>query len=263
MKKITFLVLSFSCLLAKPVVTTSILPNKFIIEQIAGDSVDIDVIIPIKTNADDYAMTVTQFRKLLKTDIFFANGSKFEDEWLEEIKHFDNNLTIVDISSGVDKIGENIFLDPIALKIQAKNIADALSKKYPDMSGIYAINLKLFNGEIDRLDDDIKENLSEIKNRKFLTYTPTWQDFAKRYELTEIPLKANDGEVTEEELNALKQRAKDENIMLIIISPTSSQKEAFEVSIESGAKIQEVDEMSENVTQNLNKFSKTLQKHLK
>ena len=166
------LVFLLAVLNAKPVVSATILPVEYFIEQIGSNSVEITTIV--KANADPHSFEpkVSDMKKLEFSDLFFAVGIEYEGVWLPKFSKAYPNLKIINTQANAhmpqdhdnhdghdhEEFDTHIWLDPIMVKDQAKIIAQALSDEYPQNSQIYSQNLDKFNQEIDKLDSYIKDS---------------------------------------------------------------------------------------------------------
>ncbi|WP_261518099.1 metal ABC transporter solute-binding protein, Zn/Mn family [Campylobacter lanienae] len=265
------LILAFllAVLNAKPVVSATILPVEYFIEQIGSNSVEITTIV--KANADPHSFEpkVSDMKKLEFSDLFFAVGIEYEGVWLPKFSKAYPNLKIINTQANAhmpqdhdnhdghdhEEVDTHIWLDPIMVKDQAKIIAQALSDEYPQNSQIYSQNLDKFNQEIDKLDSYIKDSLKDLKNRKFMVFHPSWGYFAKRYDLTQIAIESGGKEPKPAALARLIKRAKDENIKVVFISPGFSKKSAELIAKQTGAKLIEIDPLSKEWLENMYKIA--------
>jgi zinc transport system substrate-binding protein len=309
---IAFICLSAFALYAKPTVTVSILPQQYIVEKIAGDSVDVTVMVSANANHETYEPKPSQMKLLAKSDIYFAIGLPFEEAWLERFTAASPKIVIVDTAKGVEKIellehehhdeehdahhdhdgdhddehehashqhdadhdedehdhaehhhdedglDPHIWLDPVLIKIQSKNIADALSAKYPQNAALYAKNYENFAKELDKLDAELSKKLSVPKNRSFFVFHPSWGYFAKRYGLEQIFLEVEGKELKASELVEILKEAKAKNIKALLVEPQVSEKNAKIAADEIGAKLIKVDPMKKDLSKNLNELADTL-----
>ncbi|MCR4942712.1 MAG: zinc ABC transporter substrate-binding protein, partial [Campylobacter sp.] len=246
---------------AKPQVTTSILPTKYFIEQIAGDTIDVNVMVQKGADAHTYEPKPKQMSELEKSKLYFAIGIEFEDVWLKKFTQNYPNLIVVNTQEGIEKIpmaahnhashehgdhehdadhekhehgehehdadhekhehgehehdadhekhehGEHacncdhhdhehkfntldphIWLDPVLVKVQATNIANALITTFPENKDLYTQNLKTFLTKLDALDAFIADSFKDKKDKKFIVHHPSWGYFAKRYGLTQLAI---------------------------------------------------------------------------
>ncbi|WP_096020518.1 metal ABC transporter solute-binding protein, Zn/Mn family [Campylobacter lanienae] len=263
------LVFLLAVLNAKPIVSATILPVEYFIEQIGSNSVEITTIV--KANADPHSFEpkVSDMKKLEFSDLFFAVGIEYEGVWLPKFSKAYPNLKIINTQANAhmpqdhdnhdghdhEEFDTHIWLDPIMAKDQAKIIAQALSDEYPQNSQIYSQNLDKFNQEIDKLDSYIKDSLKDLKNRKFMVFHPSWGYFAKRYDLTQIAIESGGKEPKPAALARLIKRAKDENIKVIFTSPGFSKKSAELIAKQTGAKLIEIDPLSKEWLENMYKIA--------
>jgi zinc transport system substrate-binding protein len=91
-------------LYAKPVVTVSILPQQYMIEKIAGESVEVLVMVSPNANHETYEPKPSQMKLLAKSDIYFTIGLPFEKAWLDRFTAISPKMSIIDTGVGVEKI---------------------------------------------------------------------------------------------------------------------------------------------------------------
>ena len=267
MRKIfAFLCLGLVALYAKGQVSVSILPQEYFVKQIAGDAVEVNVMVGKGADPHTYEPKPKQMIALEKSDLYFAIGIEFEDAWLPKFQKSYPNLKIVKTDAGVEKIkfeghhehadhdhhdhehhhGEfdpHIWLDPVSVKVQAKNIAAALSEKYPENKALFEANLAKFEAKLGELDGFIKSTLANVKNREFIVYHPSWGYFAKRYDLEQIAIEVDGKEPKPAELKELIEEAKEHGVKVIFVAPQFSKKAAQTIAKESGASVVEIDQL--------------------
>lgn len=93
-----------SALAKKPVVFVSILPQKYFVEQIAGDTVDVEVMVMPGASPATYEPRPRQMAMLAKADVYLAIGVPFERTWLPRIKSTNPKLNIVHIDKALRKL---------------------------------------------------------------------------------------------------------------------------------------------------------------
>lgn len=93
-----------TALAKKPVVFVSILPQKYFVEQIAGDTVDVEVMVMPGASPATYEPRPRQMAMLAKADLYLAIGVPFERTWLPRIKATNPKLTIVHLDKKLRKL---------------------------------------------------------------------------------------------------------------------------------------------------------------
>lgn len=291
-KIIVFLAVCALSLFAKPVVTTSILPTKFFVEQIAGDTLSVNAMVGKGADPHTYEPKPKQMKELEKSELYFAIGIEFEDAWLDRFSKTFKDLRIVKTQDGIEKIamseehehehhehkheGEHkhehhhhhdgldphIWLDPILVKTQADNIAKALIEKFPQNAKLYEENLAKFKASLDELDAFIKNELKDVKTREFIVYHPSWGYFAKRYDLEQIAIEVEGKEPKPAELKELIEEAKEHGVKVIFVAPQFPTKAANLIAKETGAKVVTIDQLPESWLAEMKKTAEIFAKSL-
>lgn len=284
MRKIfAFLCLSLVAIFAKPIVSASILPQEFFIKQIAGDSLQINVLVPAGADPHTYEPKPKQMADLEKSRLYFAIGIEFEDVWLQKFKKSYPKLNIIPTHKGIERLkfddhhhhhddeshgphhghGEHenahhdhhhhhgefdthIWLDPILVKTQAKNILDALVAEFAEHKEVYTANYEKFIASLDKLDMDIKNSLKDVKNRHFIVYHPSWGYFAKRYDLEQIAIEIDGKEPKPAQLAQIIDEAKAHGVKVIFVAPQFSKKSANTIAKEANTKVIEIDQLAQD-----------------
>ena len=89
-------------------VTVSILPQAFFVERIAGDLVDVNVMVRPGDDAHTYEPRPDQMIALSESVIFFSVGIEYEETWLPRFEHTNPEMEIIDSSEGITRIMETI-----------------------------------------------------------------------------------------------------------------------------------------------------------
>ena len=104
MKNILITFFAFTAILFSKEVTVSIVPQKFFVEKISGDKINVNVMVKPGASPATYEPKVSQMKKLANSEIYFAIGVPFENAWLEKFENANKDMKIVDTSEGIKKI---------------------------------------------------------------------------------------------------------------------------------------------------------------
>jgi len=185
--------------------------------------------------------------KLNRANILVHMGLDLEVSWLPALLEAAHNPKIspgqpgnVDCSTGVGvldvprsfdrsegdvhpKGNPHYNLDPLNGKIMARNIAEGLSRNYPQHRPVFEKNLNAYLAELDRAIERWQELAAPLKGIKIVTYHVEWSYFAKRYGLQQVgTIELKPGiEPTPNHLIALTQKMQQEKAQLIIFGPQS------------------------------------------
>ena len=276
MKRILFLFIAAFTILnaSKQELTVSISPQKYFVQKIVKDKFDINVMVKPGASPHTYEPKSSQMKSLSNSKIYFYTGVSFENAWLDKFKLSAKNTIFVDTAVGIEKLameahsheGEehnehkdeakhdhenealdpHIWLDPILVKIQAKNIYDAIVKIDSQNSDFYKTNYEEFLKELDLIHNEIETILKPYENRAFMVFHPSWGYFAKRYNLEQISVEVEGKEPKPNELVELIKDAKIHDIKIVFVSPQFSQKTAKTISSSINAKVVSIDALDEN-----------------
>ena len=286
MKKIIFLfIVMFSFLNASTQeLTVNILPQKYFVEKIVKDKFTINVMVKPGASPHNFEPKPSQMRSLVASKVYFLIGDATEKNWIEKFKQNAKNTLFVDTTIGVEKIemakheheevaqhdhkkdekdeehdhsglDPHIWLDPVLVKIQAKNIYEAMIKIDSANSDFYKTNYEEFLKELETLDSNIKTILAPHKDKAFMVFHPSWGYFAKRYDLEQISIEIEGKEPKPNELVELIEESKKHDIKIIFVSPQFSQKSAQAISKNIGANVVAIDPLSDNWYENLQKVA--------
>lgn len=218
----------------KPVITVSILPQKTFVEKIGGDDFKINVLIPPGSSPAAYTLLPSQLKDIARSQVWFRIGYiGFEQSWQDKIKQANNEMTVVDLSEGLDLIygeeeqhGDHVhvggvdphtWLSPSLVKQMARRITDVLSELNPGKSAEYQGNYMEFVKEIDQLDIKIRNLLKDYKGSEFIAFHPSLTYYAREYGLVQHSLESGGKEPTPQHLRRVVDLAKENNIQEIYI----------------------------------------------
>lgn len=81
---------------SKPLVSVSVPPQKYFVEKIAANTLDINVIIPAGTDEHNFDFKPATMKKLEKSDIYFSIGLELERVFIDKFQSNFKNLQIID-----------------------------------------------------------------------------------------------------------------------------------------------------------------------
>ena len=243
------------CANEKATVTTTVYAVKYLIEQLAGEKVDVeyissDEIIQRATIVEDYDEI------LQKTTVFFYIDElePYLDIYPEILQNYD--MTIVNLASlsaiydfkryTTIKVGDEsvlkedvyydstlfdhvdtykkdpfIWLDPIAMSSMAATIKDWLCEYYPEDTLTFENRFKELQQTFVRMDAEF-QSLKEISDIKLVTVTASFGNWQKLYGVEVYPLILSKYGVlpTDEQLAFIEQQIKANNVKYIVYDDT-------------------------------------------
>jgi zinc/manganese transport system substrate-binding protein len=184
--------------------------------------------------------------KLNRTDVLVVMGLDLE-VWLPALLEVASNPKIlpgqpghIDCSNGVDvleipkavdrsegdvhpKGNPHYNLDPVNGRIMARNIANGLSRNFPQHKATFEKNLNAYVTELDKAIARWQEIAAPLKGTKIVTYHQDWTYFANRFGLEQVgTIEVKPGiEPTPNHLLSLIERMRREKAQVIIYGPQS------------------------------------------
>ncbi len=259
----------------KDLVTVSILPQKYIVEKIAGDLVDVQVLVPPGASPSTYSLVPSQMKDLSRSKVWLRIGKiGFEDAWHEKIEQGNPDLKVFDTSRMAEWIaaeeevhGDHVHLHGIDPHIwmspeEVEQIAEltyqALADLYPDKSAAFNANFEAFRSEIDVLDEDLIRQFDGLENRKFIIFHPALTYLARDYGLEQVSLEIDGKEPSAKHMSQLVKTAKDEGIRVVFIQKEFDQENARQLAEELDGEVVQIDPLNENWEEQIREIAEKL-----
>ena len=249
-------------------VYVTIPPQKFFVESIGGERVVAHVLIDEGQSPHTFEPTPHQMIALAKADIFFEIGLPFEKRLSQKVAEINKEMIIVDTSSGVSFLttgsGEHrdghphdhlsdahTWMDPLNVKIEAENIANALKKRDPSHRGYSDANLKVFLSNIDRLNSEIKDRLMPYEGKVIYTYHPAFGYYTKAYGLVQMAIEKEGKEPGAKDLIKLIEYARERDIRTIFIEPQFLDQYAEKIADSINGEVVKLNPLAEDYIKNM------------
>ncbi|UCF83828.1 MAG: zinc ABC transporter substrate-binding protein [Desulfobacteraceae bacterium] len=240
----------------------SIVPQKYFMEKIGGDLVDVSVMVPPGNSPATYEPKPKQMVSLSRARVYYAIGVPFERAWLKKITAINPKMLLVHTEEGVEKTPMNadkqsgikdphIWLSPPLVMIQARNILRALLKIDPGNSSIYEKNYRKFIMEIVELDAELRGIFLGKEGASFMVFHPAWGYFARTYGLKMVPIESEGKDPKPAALRRLIKKAKEHDINVVFVQPEFSIKSAKIIAKEIGGQVAFASPLALNWKKNL------------
>lgn len=186
-------------------VVTTVSPITSIVENIGGDRISLEGVVPEGVNSHIFEPQPSLARVLADADLIIANGLFLEEPTLELAAANKRDDTPV-LLLGDRAIGReewqfdfsfpesgghpnpHLWPDPALGLRYAELTREQLAALDPDNAGYYGENLALFRERIEAMDAAIREAVASVpaENRRLITYHDSWAYFAEAYGLEVI-----------------------------------------------------------------------------
>lgn len=274
----------FSCsksISNKITLTVGIEPQKFFVEKIGGDKVEISVLVKSGMSPENFEPLPSQLLDVSYSKIYYKIGMPFEEILIKNFPQSNPSLKIIDTSRDIKfrnsepsnsvfenvKINSNhthglydphIWLSPDLIKKQAETIYNSLNEIDPINKNYYENKYSTFLKEIDSVKNIIAGNLENLKNRVVLVYHPAWGYFCDEFNLKQVPIEFEGKEPGIKDLSKIISFVKENNIKFILAEIQNNSPALISIADELGVKIIKHDPLSSNYFENLILLSKII-----
>jgi zinc transport system substrate-binding protein len=232
----------------RPLVVTSFLPIYCWTVNVAGEHVRVENLLPARAEPHEYAFTSSDARKLTHADLVIVNGLGLE-AWLPKFSSLTPNSSqkLVTLAEALNSelIGNNphVWLDPQIACHALSNITTALQRIDPPHRTAFASNAFVYISRLQKLDTDIRHELSGITNRAIVTYHNAFPYFARRYgfEIVGVVEKVPEVNPTPKYLAQLGRTIRERGVRAIFIPPNSASRLARQIAEDFRVQLVELD----------------------
>lgn len=279
-----YLYLTGTCFASKPTLFVSIVPQKYFVQQISGDLVEVKVMVKPGANPATYEPKPSQMAGLAESKAYFCVGVPFESVWLERIQGVNPQMEIVHTDKDIKKrmmeshhnhvhdekkenehgagehgdehaeersLDPHTWLAPLLVKKQAAVIFTALKKMLPEHIALLDKNYNNFLTRLDNLDVELRRIFAGQQGLEFMVFHPSWGYFAEAYGLIQEPVEIEGKSPKPSQLRDLILNARQKRISTIFVQPQFSEKSAKVIARELGGEVVYADPLAADWEANL------------
>ncbi len=256
------LVLLSACQAAAPTVSQSsgvpsVLASNTILadiaQNVAGDRLKVDSLIPLGVDPHEYQPSPQAAVRIARSQVLIINGANYE-AWLQ--KTLDSlggtRLTIVASSglvprsdpSGATSTGDpHFWMDPTNVIQYVENIRDGLSQVDPEGKAVYDSNAAEYIDQLKYLDQWITQMVAKLppEKRMLVTNHESLGYFAARYGFTVvgaiIPSLSSDAAPSAQELARLVEQIHQTHAPAIFLDTGANSNLADQIAAEAGIRV--------------------------
>lgn len=277
---------------SKITVVVSIVPEATFVEAVAGDLVEVVIVIPPGNSPANYQPTTMEMQALSDADLYFVMQVPTEEaNILPNIFDFNENIVLVNLRDAVseeyplrymeshedehieeheknenvehddehtDTIDPHIWLSPKRVIIMVQTIADELSKLDEENASVYQANAKEYIENLVLVDKEIKGIVDRMENKAFMIYHGAYGYFADDYGLEMISLEADGKSATAVKMQEVIEYAKEKGITSIFYQEEFDDRQAETIAEEIGGMVKKATPLSKDYIQGLRDFAYVL-----
>jgi len=243
-----------------------------LVRQVAGDRVQLTVLLKAGSDAHDYEPSPQDSRTIKRADLVLKNGIGLDD-WLDDlIKNSGTKAKVVVTTEGIEPLeaeahddhgseaekkkvkkddhghdhgdgDPHVWHDPENVKVMVKNIAEALAD-VDDVNGpTYRANAEAYAKKLDDVDREIMALFAPIPpaQRKVVTNHESLNYFARRYQLeiigAIIPGTAKEAQPSAQDLAKLTDLIRSEGVKAVLAEAEIDPKVAEQLAKDTGVRV--------------------------
>lgn len=245
------------------VVTTTFIGD--VASNIAGDKVDISVLLTAGQNPHSYQPAPMDMVAVSEADLILVNGFGLEDFLDDLLSGTDTQAEVIVVSEGITPLmmdghldddhgsedsldavmgqDPHVWFDPNNVLIWAENITSALVEQDPENKAFYQANFDVYRGQLLELDVWIRKQIEIIPEdqRELVTDHSTLGYFSQEYGLIQIgaviPALTTEAETSGMELAELIDAIRDHLTKAIFVGVDFDANLAQRVADDTGVKL--------------------------
>ena len=242
---LSFLLLSVVlCLYAEPLrLMVCIAPQVESVRAIAGDDVDISVLVPPGASPETYSPSAKELKRLADTQLLFTIGAPIEAALLPKIRKSFPSVRIIDTTQGMtfreieeeehhhsnhhhESHDPHVWLSIANMKTHSANVLRALSEFAPDKAAAFNENLQAYLKKLDLLSQELAAMMKPKAGSSILVFHPAFGYFLDEYSLRQISVETDGKQPTPKHLARLTQIVKAQGHICLYIQPQTNDSDA-------------------------------------
>ncbi len=207
-------------------VFVSILPQKYFVERIGGEQVNVQVMVKPGQSPETFEPSPRLMARYSGADVYFTIGLPFEQVWIKRLASLNAAIQVIntrpettlllqqthqhdsdkhdsDKYKAHQQWDPHTWLSPILAIEQARVIYNALSELQPANAVLFEKNFRQLEQQLIQLDQSIANLFSKTDKHEFLTFHPAFSCFANRYHLTQRAIEIDGKEPSAKQIAAL------------------------------------------------------------
>lgn len=223
---------------SKTKIYTTIYPLQFLVEEIAGDTVEAITVYPPGVDEHSYEPTSKELTDIAEGEAFFYIGAGLEAFASTAAGALENqDVKLIEIGKNEElflssehdhehddhghdhgDIDPHIWLDPLRMIDIATIIKDELVAIHPEEKANFEENIAHLEAELMELDDEFQQLISSKTNRNILVTHAAFGYWEERYGIEQIAIHglSTENEPSQKDLIAIIETAKEHDINHII-----------------------------------------------
>lgn len=236
----------------RPLVTVSLPPQAWMLRQIAGDSIDINVLLTSGANPETYEPGVGVMRRAAASDLVMLSGNiGFEGSLADKLGRNNPGLRFVDTSRGIEPVygthshGDHGHeaADPHTwtsvrnARVIVGNMLDALVQVDSANTAYYTSRADALRHRLDSIDAAVEARLADAPSRTFMVWHPSLSYLARDYGLQQVTVGSEGRESSVADIRSIIETARRTGAAVLFIQADYDSRQAATLSSQTGARV--------------------------
>ncbi|MDY6905916.1 MAG: zinc ABC transporter substrate-binding protein [Thermodesulfobacteriota bacterium] len=262
-------------------VFVSIPPQKYFVEQIGGDRVTVDVLLPAGKSPATFTPEPSRIKRLAAADIYFRIGVPFENMVMPMMKTIGGHIRVVDTRRNIplramtevhrhadddhaemDGKDPHVWMAPMLVKQQAFIIRDALCNADPRGCDVYRANTAIFVKTLADLHRQLEKVLQPVKGERLFVFHPAFGYFADAYGLEQVAVEMAGKAPKGRQLLAFIKQARGAGVRVIFVQSQFDRRAAQKIADAIGGAVVPLDPLDPDYMTNMTRMAETIRQAL-
>ena len=242
----------------RPLITVSVPPQQYLVEQIAGDRYRTVTLIPNGENPETFDPSVADRMAVGRSRIFFITGfypfeknaSLSVPEGTQVINtsdgisliygthsHSDGHTTFLHVDSAHRAPDPHVWTSVRNVRRMAAIVAEGIIADDPDNAQTYRDNLLRLDSRLDSLDRAIVSRLDSLPTRTFLVWHPSLSYFASDYGLEQLAVSSDSRESSMPEMRRIIDEAREDSVRVFFFQHEYDSRQARAINSGVGSRM--------------------------
>lgn len=212
---------------SKPKAVVTIAPYAFVINKIAGNSIQVETLVPPGMNIHTYEPSPKLVESVMEAKIWFRIDEPFEKKIVKVLQERNPDQKIINLQKNLDLLSSHdaielapclghdhgsydlhTWLSPKLFLKQATVITNSLIELFPQNKGLFEKNFNDLALELQSLDREIKSILAPFSGNAILASHPAFGYFCKDYDLVQLSVECEGKDPRPKDIEAMIAKTK-------------------------------------------------------
>ena len=255
-------------LVEKPIITVSILPQKYWVEQIAGDRFTIQVMVPPGVDYHSWEPSPKDMKNLSASSLYFSMGTlDFEKTYLSRFRSANPRMVVVGPPGDLNLISDDhghggtdphFWLSCAEVRKTTAPMVQAILQADPAHADIYQQNYARFMLEIDTLETYLSGQLHPLKGRTVIIFHPALAYLARDHGFRQVSIEEEGKNPSARHMKEIVDLARQEQIRTILVQRQIDWEMAAGIADEIGGQVEVFDPLAYSWMDNLREIARIL-----